>query len=204
MPRKPNTDQRRAEIVAAMLSVIASSGYDKATIQAVARQAGLAPGLIHYHFASKREILLALVDTLAGYIQARYSQAAGSAATPADKLRAYLNARLAHGKGANPQAVAAWVVIGAEAIRDAKVREAYQAAIAAEMTLLRSLLAAYMAEEGKSGSGAPRLAAVLMAFIEGAFQLSSAAREAMPKGYAADSAMQLVERVVSGEPRAKG
>jgi len=203
MPRKPNTDQRRAEIVAAMLAVIASTGYDKATIQAVAREAGLAPGLIHYHFENKREILVALVETLAGYIEARYAQRAEAAVTATDKLRAYLDARLAHGKGANPQAVAAWVVIGAEAIRDPKVREAYQTAIAAEMTLLRSLLVAHMAQEGKSASGAPRLAAVLMAFIEGAFQLSSAAREAMPKGYAAESAMQLVERFVAGEPRAK-
>jgi len=44
VPRKSNTEDRRAEIVAAMLTVIAASGYDRATIQQIAKQAGLAPG----------------------------------------------------------------------------------------------------------------------------------------------------------------
>src|SRR5258705_12243659 len=40
MPRKPNTDLRRAEIVAALLSVIAARGYDQSTVQAIAQEAG--------------------------------------------------------------------------------------------------------------------------------------------------------------------
>ena len=203
MPRRPNTDQRRAQIVQALLSVIAAAGYEKATVQAVAREAGLAPGLIHYHFENKREILIALVHALAQYVRHRYDEAAAAASTPEERLGAYLHARLGLGRGANPQAVAAWVVIGAEAIRDAEVRAAYQAAISSELTLLTDLLVKYMEQKGRSAAGARRLAAALMAFIEGAFQLSSAARETMPKGYAAESARRLVERFVAGEPRAK-
>lgn len=201
MPRKPNTETRRFEIVAAMLRVLAASGYDRATVQAVAAEAGLAPGLIHYHFESKREILLALVEMLAGYVRGRYEARADAAGTPGGRLRAYIEARLGLGKGADPSAVAAWVVIGSEAIRDARVRAAYQKAIAAESALLRGLLGAYLEERGKSTGSAARLAAALIAFIEGAFQLSSAARDVMPKGYAAEVALQLVERFVAGEPR---
>ena len=64
MSRRPNTDKRRAEIVKALLAAMAEHGYEKATIQLIAQKAGMAPGLLHYHFASKREMLLELVKAL--------------------------------------------------------------------------------------------------------------------------------------------
>jgi TetR/AcrR family transcriptional repressor of bet genes len=202
MPRKPNTDTRRAEIVAALLAVISEHGYEKATIQVIAREAGLAPGLIHYHFKNKKEILVDLVKTLAQYARERFLRLAESAKTPQEKLRAYIQGRLARGEGSNPDAVAAWVIIGAEAVRQVEVREVYQEAIASEMDAVRHLLEAYLAERGKRRKNAPRLAAALLAFMEGAFQLASAARDVMPSGYAAETAMQLAERFIDGEPDA--
>ena len=65
MARKPNTEQRREQIVKGLLEAIGEHGYDKATIQTIAQKAGLAPGLIHYHFKSKEDILLELVKSLA-------------------------------------------------------------------------------------------------------------------------------------------
>jgi TetR/AcrR family transcriptional repressor of bet genes len=129
VPRKSNTEDRRAEIVTAMLTVIASSGYERATIQQIAKQAGLAPGLIHYHFKDKREILIALAKHLSDYVYQRYLQFAESADTAEKRLRAYLEARLGFGAGASTDAVAAWVIVGSEAIRDDQVREVYQDAI---------------------------------------------------------------------------
>jgi TetR/AcrR family transcriptional repressor of bet genes len=200
MPRKPNTETRRAEIIAALRKVMARTGYGQATVQAVAREAGLAPGLIHYHFEDKREILMALVKSVAWVAGERYARMAEGARSAAARLRAYIDARLALGPGADPDAVAAWVVIGAEAIRDAKVRELSQQVTAHDRELLRTLRADYMEEQGRSAQAAPLLAASLCAFMEGAYQLASAAPKAIPKGYAADAAMQLVERFVAGEP----
>src|SRR4051812_16033717 len=117
MARKPNTEQRRGEIVAALLTTMAQHGYEKATIQLIARQAGLAPGLLRYHFKTKADILLALVKALADQAQTRFATLAEAAATPQQRLAAYIQARLGMGEGANSAAVAAWVVIGAEAVR---------------------------------------------------------------------------------------
>ena len=64
MPRTPNTAVRRRQIVDGLCRVMAREGYGHATVQAIAAEAGLAPGLIHYHFADKREILVELVETL--------------------------------------------------------------------------------------------------------------------------------------------
>lgn len=202
VPRKSNTEDRRAEIVAAMLIVIASNGYEKATIQQIAKQAGLAPGLVHYHFKDKREILIALAKHLSDYVYQRYLKFAEGAVTTEARLRAYLEARLGLGPGASSDAVAAWVIVGSEAIRDAQVREVYQDAIGSEIKLLHELLSAYFGDHRRSQTNVPRLAAVLMSFIEGAFQLSSAARKVMPRGYAAEAAFVLVDRFARAEPAA--
>ena len=71
MPRPPNTEQRRAQIVQALARGMARSGYAKATIQEIAREAGLSPGLIHYHFRSKQEVLIGLIESLATLIRGR-------------------------------------------------------------------------------------------------------------------------------------
>ena len=137
---RPNTEQRRVEIVDALLTTIAEHGYAKATIQLIAQQAGLTPGLLHYHFKTKAEILMELVKTLVTRFSQRYALFSERAKTPEERLIAYINARLAKGEGANPTAVAAWVMIGAEAVRQPEVREIYQKAIAAEFALLQGLL----------------------------------------------------------------
>lgn len=196
MSKRPNTEQRRSEIVNALLSTIAECGYAKATIQLIAQKAGLSPGLLHYHFKTKGEILLELVKTLAALPQQRYVLFAAAAQTPEERLHAYINARLSKGEGANPTAVAAWVMIGAEAVRQPEVREIYQQAISAELALLQALLADYLQSIGKPTEEVERLAAGLLALMEGAFQLASAA-PGMPGGYAAEMAIRLVQGVES-------
>jgi TetR/AcrR family transcriptional repressor of bet genes len=199
MSRKSNTEQRRSEITAAMLIVLAEQGYERATIQAIAKQAQLAPGLIHYHFKTKAEILMALISGLTATFQARYETLGLSALSPREKLLAYINARLAKGDGANPEAVAAWVIIGAEAVKQPEVRALYEHAISQELIMLQDLLKAYLKAKGKPIKSASHLAAVIIATMEGAFQLASAAEAVMPKAYAAKTVIVLVERFIELE-----
>ena len=200
MARKPNTEQRREQIVSGLLAAIGEHGYDKATIQTIAQQAGLAPGLIHYHFTNKEEILLELVKSLAAFARQRYERLAASATSADERVKAYIDAHLALGAGADAQTVAAWVVIGAEAIRQPQVRSMYQDTVAAELALLTALLHDDLQARGKSTACAANLASALLVFMEGAYQLASAASDAMPRGYAADMALQLVRRFADAEP----
>jgi TetR/AcrR family transcriptional repressor of bet genes len=197
MSRKSNTGQRRAEIVAALLASMAEHGYEKSTIQLIAHKAGLAPGLVHYHFKTKAEILHELIKTLASLSHQRYLAFAEPAVSADDKLRAYINARLAKGDGADPAAVAAWVVIGAEAVRQPEVRAIYQEVVRAEASLIEELLGACFSARGKAVGNFKPLAAALLALIEGAFQLASAAPDVMPVGYAAAMAIDLVEAYIA-------
>ena len=49
---------RRARIVGAARKLLAEEGYDRVTMKEVAREAGVAQGLIHYYFSGKDEILV--------------------------------------------------------------------------------------------------------------------------------------------------
>ncbi|MCW9000765.1 MAG: TetR family transcriptional regulator, partial [Kangiellaceae bacterium] len=125
MGRPSNKPQRRAEIVQALMQVMAVKGYDGASIQEIAKQAGLAPGLIHYHFKTKQDILLEAVTQLSDLLKQRYLDLSKSAETAEDKLRLFIKARLAKGEGENQQAVVAWVMIGSEAVRQTEVKKVY-------------------------------------------------------------------------------
>lgn len=199
MSRRPNTDERRKQIVHALMHVMAEHGYEKATVALIAGQAGLAPGLLHYHFPTKASILLELVRTLAALSQQRFLALAAAATSPEAKLRAYIGARLGKGEGADPAAVAAWVVIGAEAVRQPEVRAVYQEAVKAERELLRGLLADCLRAQGKPVTNATRLAAGLLAFMEGAFQLATAAPDVIPSGFAAKTAIEFALRYIDAE-----
>jgi TetR/AcrR family transcriptional repressor of bet genes len=199
MSRKSNTEQRRMQIVAALSVVLAEQGYEKATIQAIAKQAGLAPGLIHYHFKTKADILLLLVENLSDALRTRFVALSETATNPHQKFVAYIHARLAKGSGANPETVAAWVMIGAEAVRQFEVRQLYQQAIANELAVVQQLIKDCLIARGKNTTAAPQLAAAVLALMEGAFQLSSATTEVMPTGYASETVIQMVDRYIECE-----
>lgn len=55
----------RANLVQAAFTVLSERGYEATTIKAVAQAAGVAPGLIHYYFASKEDLLIAVVEDAA-------------------------------------------------------------------------------------------------------------------------------------------
>ena len=202
MARTSNTEARRAEITGALLAVIARHGYDKATIQAIAAQAGLAPGLIHYHFKNKQEILVSLIGAMAQAAHARYLAVLGDQVEPFQRLRAYLHARLGLGEGAAPDIVSAWVMIGAEAVRQPEVRSVYRQMVADELALLTTLLGDCLRTRGRDTGTGASLAAGLAALIEGAYQLSSAAAEVLPRGYAAPAAISYAELAIAAAPPA--
>jgi len=70
MGRKSNAPKRREQIVWALYDCLAEKGHEKVTVKEIAAQAKLPPGVIHYYFKSKDEI----VSTLAEAILEKYSK----------------------------------------------------------------------------------------------------------------------------------
>lgn len=56
--------ERREQILTAAFDVAATEGLEGMTIMQVARVAGLSPGLVMFHFKSKRALVLAVLDHL--------------------------------------------------------------------------------------------------------------------------------------------
>jgi AcrR family transcriptional regulator len=68
--RTPDTDARaaalRERLLGAALSLVAEGGYAAATVDAVARRAGVATGSVYRHFGSKAELLAEVFRTASG------------------------------------------------------------------------------------------------------------------------------------------
>ena len=59
-PRPPAGDNR-ARLIAAGYTILSGKGVEAATVKEIARLADVSPGLFHYYFASKDELLLAVM-----------------------------------------------------------------------------------------------------------------------------------------------
>src|SRR5436190_5306033 len=66
-PGRPRRDERlpegsRARLLDSAANVFAERGYERASIDEVAARAGLSKGTVYWHFASKEELFMALLD----------------------------------------------------------------------------------------------------------------------------------------------
>lgn len=189
MARPTNTEERRTQIVGGFQAALAAHGYEKATIAQIAKSAGLTSGLIHYHFRSKLEILLELVERLGARLHERYQALSAGLRSPEGRLAAFIDSRLATGEGADPEAVACWVAIGTEALRLPEVREVYSELMTAQHAELISILN----ELGSSSIPPAEAAAAILASIEGCYQLAATVPKLVPPGSAAGAVRQMAE-----------
>jgi AcrR family transcriptional regulator len=64
MGRKSIAHKRREQIVWSLYECLAKKGHEKVTINAIAAKAKLSPGIIHYYFNSKDEIVSILAEAI--------------------------------------------------------------------------------------------------------------------------------------------
>lgn len=195
MSRASNTDARQSEIVEALLQVMAERGYAGASVTRIAAQAGLAAGLVHYHFPNKEAILLALVDALAARFEAR--ERARLDGTAWGDLHAFVDALLATGEGADPAAARCWVQVGAVALQRPAVAARYRAVVAAQAERLAARIQAVLDHEGWGGD-AQAMAATVLATAAGAFHLAATAPGVMAPGSAAPLTRHMVRGLLAG------
>jgi AcrR family transcriptional regulator len=62
--RRPGTNETREAILAAARDAFAAHGYEKATIRAIAREAGVDPALVHHFYGSKEDVFKAAVSNV--------------------------------------------------------------------------------------------------------------------------------------------
>jgi AcrR family transcriptional regulator len=60
--RRPGSPDTRGEILEAARREFGAQGYDRTSMRAVARAAGVDPALVHHYFAGKEDLLLAAME----------------------------------------------------------------------------------------------------------------------------------------------
>jgi len=82
---------RRGQIVRAATAVLGRQGYAETSLKDVAREAGVAPGLLHYYFESKQELLLEVVVALEREMTRDWQSAVSDIEDPLERIVAALD-----------------------------------------------------------------------------------------------------------------
>jgi TetR/AcrR family transcriptional repressor of bet genes len=201
MARPSNTAQRRSQITAALVKVMAKRGYDGASVAEVAKVARLAPGLVHYHFKNKHEILLAVLHELSAQhlvgLEARLSETGGDARV---ELSAFIDYHLGRGADADAERLACWILLSGEALRDAKVRTELEKALEGIHSRLAAVLRAGVEQHVFVCERPDVAASALLATIQGYFVLAATARKLIPQGSAALATRQMAMGLLQAPP----
>lgn len=198
MPRPKNTNERRAQIVQGLIEVMATRGYDGASISNIAKAAGLTTGLIHYHFKSKGEILLAALEHLSTQHRTVLNAELEAAdRDPSARLSTFIDVHLGLGRTADASAVACWILLSGEALRESEVQLEFERAVGELRDSLAEILTDGVESEAFVCENVVAAATAIVAAIQGYFVLAGAARSLIPRGTAAASVKQMSHGLLS-------
>jgi AcrR family transcriptional regulator len=79
---------RRQQIVNAAAAVLGRQGYANTSLKQVAAEAGIAPGLLHYYFQTKEELLLEVVGQIDHQLMADWEADTAGITDPMAKINA--------------------------------------------------------------------------------------------------------------------
>ncbi len=83
--------ERKDQIVRATVECITKHGYHNFSMQDVARTAGVSKGIIHYYFLNKDDLMMSVLDRVAGDIENILVTDMGSITDPVQKLRIFMS-----------------------------------------------------------------------------------------------------------------
>jgi len=90
------TEFRTEEILAAAARVFGEKGFERATVEDIAREAGVAKGTVYLYFASKGEVYRAAFARYVVELKQRALAALESAETAEDAIRAFVETKLSY------------------------------------------------------------------------------------------------------------
>lgn len=160
---------RREQILRAAYEVAAREGLEGTTILRVAAAAELSPGLIPFHFGSKRGLLLGLLDWLLETTTVLHvGPEIARLASPTERLRALLRQEMSR-LSREPLRIRLTFDYWTAGVRDAEVRERMRAEFSRYREAFRPIVEEVLAADPERFPGATPegLAAVAVSFIKG-------------------------------------
>jgi TetR/AcrR family transcriptional regulator, transcriptional repressor of bet genes len=123
-------------------------------------------------------------------LEARLSAAAGD---PIAEVSAFIDFHLGLGADADPEALACWILLSGEALREPRVRTKFEDALQVRMARLAGVIRRGVALRAFTCARIDDAASALVALIQGYFVLAASARKTIPRGSAARSAKRMAE-----------
>ncbi len=166
---KEPEESRRAQILLAAYEVAASRGLGALTVRQVAAAADLSPGLVLFHFRTKEQLIMALLDWLLGTTTVLHMTADIAAlASPLERLVALLEREMDR-LSSEPHRIRLFFEYWIRGIHDRQVRRKMRAELARYRSAFRPIAAEVLAahRDRFAGVTAAGLAAVAVSFIKG-------------------------------------
>ncbi len=173
------TEFRTAEILSAASAVFGDKGFTAATVEDIARAAGVAKGTVYLYFPSKTELYRAAFARNVGELRQRTLAAITSAPDAATVIRAFVATKLAYFQ----EHRGFFAVYRSEAWADLGAGGALQAAIAASSEAQVAALAEVLAAAIANGEVRP---VPTVAAAQAVFDLTRAVIERRLRGDAVD------------------
>ncbi len=85
-------EERKAQILKAAITCFARKGYQQATMNDVAAEAGLSKGGVYWHFGSKQKLFVALLESVISDAESKLLQDTNSQASVRERLCSRLEA----------------------------------------------------------------------------------------------------------------
>jgi TetR/AcrR family transcriptional repressor of bet genes len=118
----------------------------------------------------------------------------GSAAgDPITEIEVFIDFHLGLGADSDSEALACWILLSDEALRDREIRVELHEALAAMAARLEDTIQRGIEQKAFACQAVGAAASGLMAVIQGYFVLAATARTTIPKGSAARSTRQMAE-----------
>jgi len=119
--RALTVEQRRAEILDATRRVVLERGFGHTRVADVAAELGISTGLIHYHFASKDELLAETLRATAADDIRRLEEVVAGSGDPLEKLDRVLQEFLPSEE--RDQSWVLWIDAWGDALRNPRLRD---------------------------------------------------------------------------------
>ncbi|TDQ84073.1 TetR family transcriptional regulator [Dongia mobilis] len=162
-----NRAVRRQNLIEAANAVMAARGFRGAGIAEIAAAAGIAPANLYRYFATKEDLVLAIVMAQRAEIGRCLAEARQGARGARDALRRFMTAMTR--AAIEPRMRAMWLEILAEAARNPRIAQMLAADDAVLAAAFRELIeAGRAAGEIAAGADSPVLAHLLIALMDGA------------------------------------
>jgi AcrR family transcriptional regulator len=178
--------ERKQEILQVAIEIIATEGYSKLSMRALARASGMKLGALQYHFRTREEMLQALVGYIVAEYQRSFDRLTSNAYSPG--IREIVVFLLDDSAGYALHTDRLWPQLWAMALVEPILAELVEAIYAQYLLVLETALK-------DVGSPAPRAEALcLMSMVEGsALFLHSGSPWAGDKTAVRDSALGFID-----------